>query len=361
MIAKRFVMAIATSVLISAGCADKELPPKRDIARPVKVQVMSDLLHGEERRFPAKIESNQRATLSFHVPGTLDQVLVREGGLVKQGQLLARLDPKDFELKITKAKSAYDKAQADFSRAKELIRDGYISRSDYDHLETTFKQTRAALAQARQNLAYTALKAPYEARVARRYVENFEQVNADQDIFALRGEELLEVSFDVPEDLLINLRQSDESPTSTTFAWAEFPLAGNKRYPLVFKELSAQANENTQTFKATFFMEVPEEITVLPGMNAVVIIELPKNAFIGWSLPLSALDQSSGTPQVWLFNPATKRANPVSVRFEPGGQQTIMVTDGLNPGDTVIIAGVRELNESMRLYPLKKYEQAELD
>ncbi|CAA0095314.1 Multidrug resistance protein MexA [BD1-7 clade bacterium] len=359
--ARRFSLAAALITLVAAGCAEKEPPPKPEVARPVKVQILSDKLHGEERGFPAKVESNQRATLSFHVAGTLDKILVREGDLVKQGQLLAQLDPKDFELKIAESKAAYDKAQADFSRAKELIRNGYISRSDYDQLDTTYKQARASLAQARQNLAYTSLKAPYEARVAKRYIENFEQVQANQEIFALRGEELLEISFDVPEDLLINLKQSDSPPTTTTFAWAEFPLAGDKRYPLIFKELSAQANENTQTFKATFFMEVPEVITVLPGMNAVVIVDLPKNAFIGWNLPLSALDRRSGEPQVWVFDTESRTAAPRAVRFEPDGIQTVLVTEGLNPGDTVIVAGVSELKTGMKLYPLRNYEQAELN
>lgn len=93
--------------------------------------------------------------------GTVQKLAVKEGDKVKKGQILATLDPTDYKITVKDAQASFDRAKNDFIRAKELVKEGFISRSDYDAKEAAWKNTRAALERANRNLAYTKLKASF--------------------------------------------------------------------------------------------------------------------------------------------------------------------------------------------------------
>ena len=72
----------------------------------------------------------------------------REGDLVEAGEVLARLDPTDYELVLEDRQATYDNARSNFERGRGLITDGNISRMDYDRMEANFRTSSAALSKA---------------------------------------------------------------------------------------------------------------------------------------------------------------------------------------------------------------------
>lgn len=179
---------------VLAGCSEKVQEPEPPASRPVKVFTVEGSVTSSIRRFPGSVDSSQRAELSYRVSGQLQEILVKEGDLVKQGQLLARLDPTDLEIILKDRQAVFDNAESNFKRGKELIADGNISQLDYDKMEANYRTASASLSQAKQNVEYTKLKAPFTGRVAQRLVQNFEEVSSKQAIFQLQSVDQLYVA-----------------------------------------------------------------------------------------------------------------------------------------------------------------------
>ena len=181
-------------------------------------------------------------------------------------------------------KATFDNTQSNFERGKELIVDGNISRMDYDRMEARFRSASAALSQAQKDLEYTVLSSPFRGRVAQRHVENFEDVLAKQTVFTVQDISELDVIIDLPESVLRMVRSdisdegsigTDESVSSTR-AFAQFEGRNGEQFPLRPKEIATKANDQTQTFRATFTMEAPTTFTVLPGMTTTVLLDLSR-------------------------------------------------------------------------------------
>ena len=200
------LLSMLPTLLLLAGCGEEPAPEVRDVTRPVKTLLIEAPESGGVRNFPARIDAGHKAELAFRVQGKVQEVLVKEGERVAEGQELAKLDPKDFQIVVNDRQATFDNAKKNFNRAKGLIEKGHISKMDYDRLEAEFKNARAALESARQDLEYTNLNAPFAGTIAKRHIERFEEVQAKQTVLSLQHVQQLEVKFDVPESIIRGIR-----------------------------------------------------------------------------------------------------------------------------------------------------------
>jgi RND family efflux transporter MFP subunit len=337
-------IAIGLSALMLSGCGGEEPEAPPPSSRPVKIFVVSGGAADAIRTFPGRVDASQRAELAFRVPGQLQQILVKEGDLVEAGQVLARLD--------------------------QLIVDGNISRTDYDRMEANYRSSSAALSQAELNLEYTVMTAPFRGRIARRNVENFEDVLARQSIFSLQNVEELEVIIDLPESVVRSIRGdvSEEAEiassekTSTVDAKATFEGRDQHVFTLTPKEIATQADAQTQTFRTTFRMEAPTSFTVLPGMTASVQLDLStlvSEDSIKW-VPTRAVQADSGLEaRVWVLDPDTMTVSSRAVSIGRLSGRMIEVNDGLEGGEEIVSVGAPYLAEGMRVTRMLASEQAE--
>ncbi len=360
-------LIMLTSTLLGA-CADTVEPPPPS-SRPVKIFTVEGPGDQAIRNFPGVVQASQRADVSFRVSGVLDEMLVREGQDVARGELLARLDPTDFKITLEDRQATFDNADRNFMRAKELIVDGNISKLDYDRMEANFRTASAALTQARQNLEYTELRAPFAGTIGRREVENFEEVLARQTIFRLQNVEQLDVVIDLPESLIRSLQprrpaveSSKERAQRLVNATASFEGRSDDIFPLEIREVATKADRNTQTFRVTFTMAQPEDFNVLPGMTASVRVDFSKLVTVDASkwLPVSAV-QADGDleAQVWMLDNDTMTVNSHPVRIGRMSGRRIEVVDGLSGGEEIVSVGAAYLSEGMRVSRMRQTEQAE--
>jgi RND family efflux transporter MFP subunit len=350
--------------LLSACGGEPSPPAAAAVTRPVKTLVIADGTAGGERSFPARIAAAQSAALAFRVSGTVARLAVREGDRLQEGATVAELDPKDFQIVVSDRQATFDNAKKNFDRAQDLVASGAISRMDFDRLEAEFKNARAALDAARQDLAYTKLSAPFAGVVARRHVEQFEQVQVNQAIVTLQNLDRLEVKFDVPESLIrgIRAREDREAGRDDITVVASFEDLPGQRLPLRFKEAAAQADAQTQTFEVTYTMDRVAERTVLPGMTATVTVDLSRlvNTSTSFMVPVSAVvGDYKLDPQVWVVEPEsmTTRAQAVEVGRMSGDR--IEVTAGLEPGMRIVTAGASFVTPGMQVTLMPEREQAE--
>ena len=361
------ICSLLVSVLTLSGCGNQDqVAQVEEAVRPVKTLLIESADSGGQRNFPGRVEAAKRATLSFQVAGKLHEIQVKESEKVKAGQILARLDPQDYQIVVNDRSAAFKRAEADFNRAKDLVDKGHISRSDYDKLEATYTSARAALDKAKNDLGYTELAAPFAGTVAKRLVENFEQVNAKQNVFELSDLENLEIKFDVPENLIQRLQPNGSSGPGQNAAGhvtAGFQGLPGKTYELSFKEAATQADAKTQTFEVTFTMPRPAGLQILPGMTANVSVDLSAlvtTEKLPYLVPVNAVVADNAlTPRVWLVDPETLAIQARQVKIGKMRGRNIEVLEGLAPGDRIVVAGAAYLAEGMKVSLLRTAEQAE--
>jgi RND family efflux transporter MFP subunit len=360
------LLAGMAGALLTA-CGETEAPPP-PASRPVKIYTVEGLSGAAIRRFPGTVQASERAELSFRVPGRLQEILVREGDSAKEGDLLARLDPTDYQIALDDRQATFDNAQRNFNRAKELVSDGNISKLDYDRMEAQFRTARAALTQAQQNLDYTFLRAPFDGSIGRREVENFEDVVAKQTIFSYQNTDFLDIMIDLPEALVRSLTprgnpepEARETGRRRVVATARFE-GRDGSFPLTVKEVATKANPQTQTFRVTLTMDAPEEFTVLPGMTATVEVDFSGMMQVADStkwVPQTAVQADSGLhARVWVLDPETMTVSgkPVTIGRLHGSK--IEVTSGLVGGEEIVTVGAQYLAEGMHVTRMPLTEQA---
>lgn len=354
------------------ACDDAPPPAAEPASRPVKLFTVDTGIGEEIRRFPATIEASKQAELGFRVSGQLKELPVREGDVVEEGQVLARLDPTDFEIALEDRRAAFENTQRNFRRAAELIDSGSISRLDYDRMEAEFRSARAALAQAEANLNYATLRAPFRGRVARRFVDNFEEVLGKQRVVYLQDTDMLDVIIAMPESVVRSVTVNDtdgdltrqpaaDSAAADVRAMVSFEDHSDISYALRIKEVSTRADADTQSFAVTFTMPQPEEFTVLPGMTAQVDVDFTdilSRDTATW-VPAPAVQADADLEaRVFVLDPETMqvRSRPVTVGRLAGDM--IEVLSGLEGGEEIVAVGAAYLADGMRVTRLETGEQA---
>jgi len=362
------VASIAPLALVACSEGGQSTPPP--VSRPVKLFVVEGSSADSVRTFPGRVDAAQRAELSFRVPGRVKEILVKEGSAVRQGQVLARLDPSDYEIILEDREAGYNNAARNFERGRDLIAKGNISQTDFDNMEAQYRSTSAALSQAKKDLEYTVLKAPFSGRVAQRAVENFEEVMAKQTVFWLHNIDLLDVIIDLPESVVrsVSVNVPDEvslgdSPKLRPVrAWATFEGRPEQAFQLTPREITTKADSQTRTYRATFTMQAPDNFAVLPGMTTSVKLDL--SSLLGpttakW-VPVRAVQADSGLePRVWVLDPASMTVAAREIAIGRMSGDMIEVTAGLAGGEEVVSVGAPYLAEGMQVTRMKMTEQAQ--
>jgi RND family efflux transporter MFP subunit len=360
-----FCAALLATLL--PGCGGEDSATQQTGPRPVKIFVVAGGDSATERSFPGRVESTYRADLAFRVNGTVQDVLVKEGDLVEQGQVLAKLDPTDYETVVRDRQATFDNNERNFMRARELVDDGFISRTEYDRLEAGYRTSEAALQSAKQDLDYTVLRAPFSGRVAKRHAERFEEIGIKQTMFTLQDVDNLQVKIDVPEALIRSLRpNSDSEPSAgsdgSVRAFVNFEGQGDRRFPLSFREISTRADPQSQTFEVTFNMPAPKDFIVLPGMTATVTVDLPHTRSDQgeqvWVPVDAVVADNELDARVWVLDPQTMTVHSAAVKIGRMEGSRIEVISGLQGGEEIVSVGASYLTEGMPVTRMIPTEQA---
>ena len=357
----RIQLTALTVLLVSfiQGCS-QEAPDVSDAeARPARLFTIAPPSDAQVRRFPAQVQAADRAPLAFRISGELMAVPVKEGQVVKQGQLLARLDPSDYQLRLDDRKARYELADSQFQRIDDLFSQGQVSKAQYDQSKAELDISRAAFNSARTDLSYTNLKAPFSGVVAKVFVDNHQPVAAGNTVLVMQAQDQLEIRLQLPENVMANIARNDKVDYQPL---VEFEALPGKQFPTRYKEHTAQADSATGSFTVTLTMPRPSTLNVLPGMSASVFVDmnqiLSQQAPVIY-IPVSAALQNSEQPagtgeaQVWIVS-ADMTLAPRTIQVGQISAQGLQVLSGLQPGEAILAAGVHQASEGMRVRPWVK-------
>lgn len=346
-------------VALGVGCKKEEaLEPATP---PVRTIVLSADREAAFRRFPGEVSAVRNGRLSFDVGGRLIEFPVYDGMIAQPGQLLGRLDPTDFLAQFDSANATFVNAQAELQRSTTLFERRVIARNELDQRRQAFDVAEAALRTARKALEDTQLSAPFKGRVAHRFVRNFQNVQARELVLLLQDVTSLEVDINIPENAmaLAGRNVSVAEARGLIEARAEFPAIPGKQFPLVLQSFATLANPASRTFPMSFSLTPPADTNILPGMTCTVFVRFREEAdapppVASFLVPVNALATADGQAWVWKFDAATSTVSRISVtKSGPVDESMEVVSETLQPGDEIVVTGVRFLAEGM---PVRRME-----
>jgi RND family efflux transporter MFP subunit len=348
------IMLVA-SMFILSGCSEgsAEIKP----TKLVKVTKISNFKTFERRQFTGQVKGVNEVNLTFRVGGPLIKYPSNVGDEVSAGDVIAIVDPHDFKVRVNQfegqlstARASQVLAEKEYMRAQKVHqeRSGLISDTELDRrkaaLDTSNGQVitlEASLQSAQDELSYTELKAPFSGRIVSTYVYNFEYVKPQQPIVKIVSLDELEVIVDVPESLISII--SDVRDVRVTF-----PNLDGLVVPGRISEIGSEASFRTRTYPVTVNVTKPENVDILAGMTVSVsgrIIRKESDKERPYTLPLASVFRQGDNSYVWRVTEYFV-LEKVAVYDEKFSKSGVMVTGKLNPGDTVVVAGTKFLNQN---------------
>lgn len=361
------LVLLAAVAVFATGCSQEKQhsPPGLDVARPAKI-VSVGSPGSKARRYPGRVQAAHRVSLAFRVGGPVTEMLASKGEQVEAGDVLARIDRRDYQVQVKNleaqlaaARAQSEQAAEEYGRVRGLYEHDNASRSDFDRAKAAVDVSRAqvdaqeqALEAARLALADTELKAPYAGTVADRLVEAHQTVAAGQPILRFQDEEGMEVVIDVPEREVAELTAKEPREILVTFD----ALSEGREYQAVVKEFATESDSQTRTFPVTLQLVEGPEGELLPGMTASARWVSSnghggKGAFI---VPLASIvTDETGEAYVWKVDAESQRVVRQSVETGPLAENGLEVHSGLSADDRILAAGVHFVVEGQLVRPME--------
>ncbi len=247
----------------------------------------------------------------------------------------------EFELRETQ----YRVAQEDLKSARQLFEQSAIGRQeDIEAQEADIAALRARLQEINIQLDDSTIRAPFDGVVAKRFVEESQNIGVGQPVIRIQDSKELTVAIDVPEAVMASDLRSDD----IVGLFAEFNAAPGRQFPVVIREVAQVADPITQTFRVRAAMAAPEGLNLLPGMTASVRLTKRSTSAAGLiRVPVtSIMRESSGESVAWILG-EDRTVRRRTVRLGEIAGPSIEVVEGLKPGERIAVAGVTQLKDGM--------------
>lgn len=307
-----------------------------------------------------QIEGSKDVEVRARVSGTLIRQAYREGDQVKAGAALFTLDREPFEIALAQARAALEQAQADLTRAereaarlKPLVEEKAVSRKEYDDAATTLQTAQAAavagearVRDAELNLSYTDVVAPISGVTGRARHSLGALITAGADSSLLTTMSSIDqvwVRFSFSEEEALQLRKQGEKTA------VKLILADGSVYDATGRLNFTASTVDTQTGMVQMRAEFANPNRLLmPGQFVrVQVIVSKREAYL---VPQAALAQTEQGKLLFLVSPENTVA-PRPVETDGWSNHDWVVTQGLAPGDKIIIDNLMKLRPGAAVAP----------
>ena len=341
------VFAIA---LLLVACSEK--PPVVEDIRPVRAMQISSAGAENMIELAGDIQPRYESRLGFRVGGKVIARQVEIGSVVKRGQVLMQIDPRDLQLSQSQANASVNAAasnlslaKAEYERYRELRQKNFVSQAVLDAKEAAYKsalanheQSNAALNIATNQNSYANLVADADGVVTALQAEAGQVVAAGTPVVQLARTGEKEARISIPEDQVELVRQVKEMQVRI---WANQALVLRGQ----LRELSPVADPATRTYTAKISIaNAPPEVRL--GMTATVsfITKANKNLI---RLPLTALLNEKNQTSLWVIENSVVKSVPVQVGGVMGNE--VVIASGVNAGQMIVTAGVNTLRPGQKV------------
>jgi len=356
---KNLSLLFALTIILSSCGKKKEV--KKEIVSTVKIFEIKSGDNQAKYNYPGKVKASDSADLSFVLRGRVIEFPVKEGYDLNKGDLVAKLDQRDFISDLKSAKAEYELAGTQFESYEDVVKKGFISVDEFNQKKRNLNVALSDVKTAEKALEDSVLKAPFDGSVGKTYIDNFQDVRVNQPIIQFQNLNMLDILIDIPERDVVRGKgnTSVKELKKRIKAVVIFAALSDQRFDVTLKEFSTIADEETQTYRATFTMEKPENVNIMPGMTATIIINptsLPGEEDSLIFVPInSVFADPEGKPNVWIIDSATMTVSKrkVEVGDMKGGK--IKILSGIKKGDKIVTSGLKSLSEGSKIREYKKF------
>ncbi|MGF1901041.1 efflux RND transporter periplasmic adaptor subunit [Aliivibrio sifiae] len=338
---------VILATLMLTGCQEETV---KEVSKPFYISgfTVDAPVTQQFRSFKGQVVPAEQTPIAFRVTGEIQEVLVKAGDVVKQGQLISKLENSKAKQAVNDAKAQYTLASKQYQRGKELNRREMISKAELDELFANRELAQATYRSAKNQLTYTHLVAPFNGKVLDVYKEQFERAAAGEPILNLYQNDKVYVRIDLSDNVLamINPETNSESyHPMTTF------VGLSDTYSMDYLEHTSEPSEQTQTYEMYLTMPQPS-IEILPGTSATVNVDMVEagiSSIDGYHVPVTALQagQEAGLFYVWIIRDEKAERVPVTIRQING--EGAIVASGITQGDVLANSSLRKLREGKKV------------
>lgn len=337
--------ALMLGAVICASCGGdassimEKLHGRNEAPEPVTVVARRVEPSGEvtARTYVGRVEASQNVTVSSQFPGRVENVAVKKGQRVKEGETVAVLKSESIESTYEVAKATLEQARDAHDRFMRLYPNGGVTEVQKVEVQTKLKKAEASFAAAESALEKCSVKAPCSGVVERIFVEQGEEIAVSAPLVRIMNLGSVEVHIPVPENEISSLRTGQRT-------MVEVPAAGKA----IYAEIAVKGVDASPLSHSYECVLIPAGRTdgLLPGMVCKVMIQT--DGGIGIVVPMRSVLTDSEGRYVWCADSegVISKRKVVCGSFSEDG---VMVLDGLREGDLLVVEGHRKVSSGMKV------------
>ncbi|MDD4921565.1 MAG: efflux RND transporter periplasmic adaptor subunit [Bacteroidales bacterium] len=292
--------------------------------------------------YSGSIEPFQSIPLTFQTNGIVQKVLVNEGDIVRQGQLLATVDKTDAQSMYEMTLSKYKQAKDAYKRLKEVHDNGSLPDVKWVEMETNLQQAESSLEIAKNNLNKSNLYAPVSGIIGKRNIDpGMNSIGSTFSPLEIVKIESVYVKIAVSENEIAKIKKG---------LHARFTVSalGDKTYEGTVTNVGVVADRISRTYEVNILVR-NQNMDMKPGMVCDVNLGItPDKNIMG--VPYSAVDNDSDNNKfVYVVDVKTKRAHKRIIQTGNYQNKDIEVISGLSLGEKVVSEGKQKLSDHCKV------------
>jgi RND family efflux transporter MFP subunit len=331
-----FIKTIATSVVAlsvvachrpAVGTAQPELPPAT-----VRVAVAENKARPATEEAVGTVRAKLRAAISPKVTGRIEALLVTPGQVVKPGELLVRLDGREFQARLDQSLALREQARSDFERQKNLLAQKITTQAEFEGSKARLGVTEANASEAETMLAHCSVTAPFAGTITHKLADVGDLASPGKAMVELEDQTGLRLEADLPEALVARVKLGDKLPVN-------IPSAGTQVEGVV-SEISPVADPVSRTFLTK--LDLQQTPALRAGQFGRVAVPVGESTAV--RVPVSSVIRRGQMELVFVASDGHARLRIVKTGKTVGGE--IEIVSGIQPGESVVTDGAAQLKDS---------------
>ena len=344
---KKRILLVPVAAVMFASCASNDNQETQTVQHTVVLTQPATKGLAKEKEFSGIVKEAREINFGFKTAGQLEKIHVKDGDYVKEGQLVAELDSKDYQLALNATQIQYDQTSRQVERLKKLREGKSVSVNDYDKAVSGLEQLAIQLQNEKNRVSYTKLYAPANGYIQKVNFEKSEMVDAGTPVMTLLETSKLNVEVNIPAELYLQKNKIKKIYCKTS-------VGKETTLPMKIESMTPKADGNQLYQMKLAFAKTPgKEIT--SGMNISVVVEMTEgSAKSEYTIPLHSIFKSGDDDCIWILNSDSTLQKKIIKMNKLDDNGDAIIESGLNGNENIVKAGVTYLQEGEKVKVVSK-------